>query len=270
MKSVAEWLRGLPLPAAAPASSSPKSPADRGAAPAEGDAPDYAFPGGHALGGELPLGHLHVWGGPPSAGKTAVLLGLLHDAARRGRETALATYDLPAQTLALRLLAMTSGVAVDDLAAGRVSSEKAAGVARARARLEALPLRILEARGCGVAVVRPSAQSAAGALHDLAALAARRHAAVVVVSRGLLPASPDAGLPDGGLAGEEGMDPAIAREADRVGWVAPAGPATNAEARLLSNRHGVRHAVPLRYDVPTGRWLPGSEGLAGSERPPAP
>jgi hypothetical protein len=266
MKSVAEWLRvlseGLPLPD-----------------PAPGDGPDYAFPEAHRLGGELPRGHLHVWGGPAvqtldqSAGKTAVLLGLLHDAARRGRETLLATYDLSPATLALRLLAMTSGVPVADLESGRLRAPRppdaaaAAAVARARARLEATPLRILEARGCGVAalewhvlrdprrvevlgvdflqaVVRPSAQSAAGALHDLAALAARCHMAVVVVSRGPLPAPGEAPGDD------------LAREADRVGWIGPAAAAPSlAEARLLANRHGVRHAFTLRYDAATSRWL---------------
>jgi hypothetical protein len=250
MKSVGEWLRGLALPD-----------------PSPGDGPEYAFPEAHRLGGELPRGHLHVWGGPPSAGKTAVLLGLLHDAARRGRETLLATYDLAPATLALRLLAMTSGVPVVDLESGRLSDADRDAVARARARLETLPLRLLEARGCGIAalewhvvrdprrvevlgvdflqaVVRPSAQSAAGALHDLAGLAARRHLAVVVVSRGLLPAAGDS--PGDGFE----------READRVGWVGPAASAPFAEARLLANRHGGRHAFTLRYDPATSRWLP--------------
>src|SRR5438094_10323164 len=70
----------------------------------------YAMPAAHLLGGELPQGHLHVWSGPPGGGKTAFLLGLLLDAARRGRGSCLATYDLPAATLALRALAMESGV----------------------------------------------------------------------------------------------------------------------------------------------------------------
>jgi hypothetical protein len=253
MKSVAEWLAGSPLPAPAPG---------------RGGAPEYAFPEAHRLGGELPLGHLHVWGGPPSAGKTAVLLGLLHDAARQGRETLLATYDLPGATLALRLLAMTSGVPLADLEAGRLGEGEAATVARARARLEALPLRLLEARGCGVAalewhvlrdprrvevlgvdflqaVVRPSAQPAAGALHDLAGLAERCHMAVVVVSRGALAAAGDA---------PEDVDPA--READRVGWIDRAGSSPLGEARLLANRHGARETFPLRYDAATSRWLP--------------
>src|SRR5687767_13579374 len=109
MKSVGEWLLGLPLPAASPA-------------PATGESPDYVFPEAHRLGGELPLGHLHLWGGPPSAGKTAVLLGLLHDAARHGRETLLATYDLSAPTLALRLVAMLSGVPHAQLETGRLDA----------------------------------------------------------------------------------------------------------------------------------------------------
>src|SRR5262245_57163743 len=94
----------------------------------------YAMPAAHLLGGDLPQGHLHVWSGPPGAGKTAFLLGLLLDGARRGRGTCLATYDLPAVAVALRLLAMESGVplaAIDG--AGPLAGDAAAAVAHARA-----------------------------------------------------------------------------------------------------------------------------------------
>src|SRR5438477_10964830 len=108
---------------------------------------DYALPGAALLGADLPAGHLHVWCGPPGAGKTALLLGLLHDAARHGRPSVLATYDLAAPSVALRLLAMTSGVAVHDLETRTLSPEAAAAVAGAKARLSALPIHVLEARG---------------------------------------------------------------------------------------------------------------------------
>src|SRR5881392_2034739 len=93
--------------------------------PAEaGELVDYALPGASLLGADLPAGHVHLWSGPPGAGKTAFLLGLLHDAARHGRPVVFATYDLPASTLALRLLAMASGVPMHDLEAARLTAEE--------------------------------------------------------------------------------------------------------------------------------------------------
>lgn len=244
-------------------------------APAAGPGPDYAFPEAHRLGGELPLGHLHLWGGPPGAGKTALLLSLLHDAARRGRPTLLAAYDRSAETLALRLLSMTSGVPFAVLEGGRLDPPAAAATARARSRLAALPFWILEARGFGVgalewhavrtpsrlevlgvdfleAVVRPSGQPRSGGLDDLAALAHRRHAAVLVVSRDAPLAAPEA--PDR-------ADPPDARTADRVAWLGPARGVTSREwgpreARILANRHGERSTCPLHFDPATSRLLP--------------
>lgn len=67
------------------------------------------------LGADLPAGHLHVWGGPSGAGKTSFLLSLLHGAAARARPVVYATYDLPASTLAMRLLAMLAQVHVGAL-----------------------------------------------------------------------------------------------------------------------------------------------------------
>src|SRR5262245_40846585 len=99
----------------------------------------YAMPAAHLLGGELPQGHLHVWSGPPGGGKTAFLLGMLLDAARRGRGVCYATYDLPDSTLARRLLAIESGVPLSALDRGDRSRETDDALAAARARLSALP-----------------------------------------------------------------------------------------------------------------------------------
>ncbi len=250
---VAEALEGLPIPG-----------------PAAGPGPEYAFEEAHRLGGELPLGHLHLWGGPPGEGKSALLLALLHDAARRGRPALFATYDRSAPTLALRLLAMTSGVPFADLDAGRLSEAAGAAAARARARIEALPFSILEARGLGVAalewhavrafarvevvgvdfleaVVRPAGQPRHGTLDDLGALARRHHAAVVVVSRDAL---------SGADAAPDAVDPPEARAADRVLWLGPARGAAVGEARIVANRHGARSSCPLNFDAPTSRFLP--------------
>ncbi len=127
----------------------------------------------HDLGADLPAGHLHLWGGPNGAGKVSVLLSLLCGAAARGRRILYATYDLPADALARRVLAMHAGVSLADIPeaddvseAGGVS--KAGGndigvsraspnyeatllrLHRARKGLAPLPLTILEARGLGV------------------------------------------------------------------------------------------------------------------------
>ena len=134
MQSVRELLQPLDLPAVC-----------------ERSAAGYRLPSVHALGAALPQGHLHVWSGAPGAGKTAFLLGLLREAARHGRPTLLATYDLPASTLALRLLAMEAGVSLADLDGGRLVGSDAQAAALARARLVELPLHLLEARGLSTA-----------------------------------------------------------------------------------------------------------------------
>lgn len=109
------------------------------------------------LGADLPQGHVHVWGGPQGAGKTAVLLGLLHDAALRGRSCVYATYDLGAPALALRLLSMAADVPLGHLpdphapvADGTLTADEKPRAAAARRALNRLPIHFLEARGFGV------------------------------------------------------------------------------------------------------------------------
>lgn len=223
----------------------------------------YAFPAAQVLGAPLPQGHLHVWSGPPGAGKTAFLLGLLLGEARRGRHVVLASYDLSAAALALRLLAMESGVPLHDLEGAELSSAEAADVARARARIEGLPFYLLEARGLTVAsledrcvrapcrvdvlgvdyaeaVVRPSSQPVAGAFRDLSSLAQQRWIAVVAIAR----SSPlERGAPDEILT------------ADRVGWIAPDTATGTSAAAVIVNRHGAKPSCRLRLDPESGRFV---------------
>ena len=246
MYSVRELLDGLSLPA-----------------PAAGATPDYALPGAHLLSAELPQGHLHVWSGPPGAGKTAFLLGLLREAARRGRGALLATYDLSAPALALRLLAMDSGVPLDALDGGGLTPAQQTAVARSRARLATLPLHLLEARGLSVAsledriarhpvpfdtlgvdfveaVVRPAERPVSATFQALSELARRGWLAVVAVAR----TSP-----------VEQLAPEQADAADRVGWIARAADADEMrEASLLTNRHGGLHRCRMRLDPENVRF----------------
>lgn len=241
-------------------------------------AADYRLPAAHVLGADLPQGHLHVWGGPPGAGKTAFLLGLLREAARHGRPTLLATYDLAASALALRLLAMEAGIALADLDGGTLGAADAQAAAAARARLSSCPLYVLEARGLSTnsledrlvrspvrfdvlgvdyveAVVRPSGSRGDGVpatLHELSELAKRRWLAVVATARPSAAAMPAS---------------AQASEADRVGWIAPADERGATEASLLSNRHGGLASCRLRLDVPSARWV--EDSPAGGVAPPA-
>lgn len=258
MRSLCDLLDAIPLPPV----------------PA-GEAADYALPNASLLGADLPAGHVHLWSGPPGAGKTAFLLGLLHDAARHGRPVVLATYDLPAATLALRLLAMASGVPLHDLEAGRLTPDEAAAAGRARARLRTLPFSVLEARGLGVAslddrllragtriavlgidyleaIVRPEGRPLGGAVSELSDLASRRFLAVVCASRAPLEAI---------VAAPPTVSP------DRVGRLAPAAgdapldaPAPVVEARVVENRHGGRPACRLRVDAAAGRLLSADDG----------
>ena len=269
MQSVRELLEGLDLPAIS-------------ARPAA----EYRLPSVHALGAALPQGHLHVWSGEPGAGKTAFLLGLLREAARHGRPTLLATYDLPAATLALRLLAMEAGVSLADLDGGHLVGNEAQAAALARARLSALPFHLLEARGLSAAsledrlvrspvridvlgvdyveaVVRPAHGHGDGVpatLHELSELAKRRWLSVVATVRT---------APRGMVAPASAFD---VRDADRVGWIAPRDESGAAEASLLSNRHGGLTSCRLRLDAPSARWVqPPSvpEGTSGHESLPA-
>ncbi len=225
----------------------------------------------HDLGAGLPAGHLHVWGGPTGAGKTAFLLSLLHGAALEGRRVVYATYDLPAETLALRLLAMAAGVDARELACGTLPPEQALRASRVRSGLSSAPFQLLPARGLSVAsledrlvrmpfraevlavdylqaVVREATSDAGRVLRDLSALASRLHVAVVCAVR------VEAGPP---AAADEPTLGALAPEAaDRVGWIAPAAGSGARRAEILSNRYGARPTLPLTVDPHNGSLHP--------------
>jgi hypothetical protein len=248
MKSLRELLAGLDLPVVRPAA-----------------AAAYHLPAAHLLGAELPQGHLHVWSGPPGVGKTAFLLGLLHAGARQGRTTLLATYDLSAASLTLRLLAMEAGVPLDALDRRPLAPDVAEAAARARARLASLPFHVLEARGLSTAsledrlVRSPVRFDVLGV--DTVESVVRSGAAVVATSR----PAPGAARPT----------TVRTTDADRVGWIAPLDDRGAAEASLLANRHGGLASCRLRLDGPSARFVEEAEpivdeGGPASPRPPPP
>ncbi len=265
MQHLSDLLAGLALPTIEP---DPRAPV--GAIP--GCESDLV----HTLGAGLPAGHLHVWGGPSGAGKTSFLLGLLYGAACRGRRVTYATYDLPASTLALRLLAMVSGVAPSALADGRLPAAEAHRAAVVRAEVARLPFWLLEARGMGVpslqdrlvrmpfraevfaidylqAIVRAPGTDLGQALRDLSGVAGQLHVAVVCAMRAGEESFRDAAAVDAALRAGSASD-----AADRVGWIAPATGSGTRRAEVLRNRYGDRPAMPLRVDPATGRLEPGS------------
>lgn len=252
MLHLADLLAALPLPAAHGSSAAP--PAETALV--------------HELGAGLPAGHLHIWGGPAGAGKTAFLLALLHGAAAQGRRVVYASYDLPVETLALRLLAMLACVDAQALARGTLAPEDAARAACVRAALAAVPFQLLPARGLSAvsledrlvrmpfraevlavdflqAVVREPNTDPGRALRDLAALATRLHVAVVcaVRSEGAAETSSDLGALD-------------VEAVARVGWIAPAGGSGARRAEVLRNRYGARTAVGLTLDPSSGALHP--------------
>lgn len=247
------------------------SPADPGAAsarlagigPAAPCAKDVALV--QELGVGLPAGHLHVWGGPTGAGKTAFLLALLHGAAAQGRRVLYASYDLPPETLALRLLAMTADVDSRALAAGRLEPAAAARAAHARLALERTPFHLLAARGLSVAsledrlvrmpfraevlavdylqaVVREVNTDSGRALRDLSAVATRLHVAVVCAMRSA----------DAAVEAPAALDGLSTESADRVGWIAPADGPGARRAEILRSRYGARSVLPLTLDLSNG------------------
>jgi hypothetical protein len=264
MLHLSDLLAAIPLPKAEIPEPVPAAPAP---CPRSGEA---ATPVGdatlvHDLGADLPAGHLHVWGGPPGAGKTSFLLGLLHGASQRGRRVVYATYDLPAETLAMRMLAMVAGVDVDDLpdpggaeSAGGLSPQRLACVLHARERLSTLPFDFLPARGFSTdsladrlvrmpfrpevlavdylqGVIREPGTDMGVALRSLSDMAEHLHVAVICTVRG---------------AGDgEGVRES-ASLADRVGWIGagvPEEPGVH-RAEVISNRYGGKPKATLRID----------------------
>ena len=227
----------------------------------------------HDLGADLPAGHLHLWGGPPGAGKTSFLLTLLLGAACRGRRGVYVSYHLPATTLALRLLALTSSIDAETLAAGvldpgSLTPEQQAVAGAVRARLSRLPLYVLEARGYSVpsvedrlvrmpfraevvavdylqAVVRDTPSDAGQTVRDLSSLACRHHVAIIAALQ----------------ATDENASWDLAQLADRAGWIAPSGGSGLRRADVIRNRYGARSSVPLRLDRTSG-------ALERMDRPP--
>lgn len=238
------------------------------------------------LGGDLPAGHLHVWGGPSGAGKTSLLLSLLHGAASRGRPVVYATYDLPPSSLAMRALAMLADVDVGRLPdpggapSSRLSPAQAARLASVRDELRALPVHVLPARGFSVAsladrvvraperaqvlvvdyvqaVIREPGTALGSTLRALSDLATHLHLAVVCVFRAEpVPTTEDAN----GETQDRADRPLLAEAegvADRIGWIAPADGSGVRRAEILRNRYGERPSVPLELDAASGRLAPG-------------
>lgn len=261
MQHLADLLAAIPLPYD-PQEEGPPQGCPR---PARCCAPDLV----HDLGADLPAGHLHVWGGPPGAGKTAFLLNLLYGAASQGRRVVYATYDLAPETLALRLLAMAAGVDVDALpdpggppSRGGLSSEATRRAVQARAVLAHLPFFVLGARGFSTrslwdrivrmpfraevlavdylqGVVREPGTDHGFALRALSDLAEHLHVAVVCAVR----AADRLG---------DGLSPDATACTDRVGWIAPSGGTNAHRAEVLLNRYGERPALHLRLDTASG------------------
>jgi hypothetical protein len=198
MNSVRELLEGLSLPA-----------------PAAGAAPEYALPGAHLLSAELPQGHLHVWSGPPGAGKTAFLLGLLREAARRGRGALLATYDLSAPALALRMLAMDTGVPLDDLDGGRLTCPGDGRRALEGPALDPAPPRARSPGAVRRVPGRPDRAASRAVRHPRRRLRRGRRAPARAARRRDLPGPVRPG--PAGVAGRRGRRPDLAGRAPRAG-----------------------------------------------------
>ena len=255
--------------------------------PTDAHLPLAAVPLPDPLAADLPRGHLHLWGGPDGAGKRSFLLALVRHAAARGQGVLYVTYNLPAESLARRLLAMLARVAPDALPDGAAASSQLSPTEAARARaarkaLSDLPFALLEARGFGVrsladrlvrlpwrasvcvvdtlqGVVRPRGQDLSGAMQDLSALASHHHVAVLCSVRAAgvdLQAFGQDRSPDRVCAWALSSPAAPTAEG---GHAAPAGENATGPtdtctriAEVLHNRHGACARTPLSYDLRTG------------------
>ncbi len=211
----------------------------------------------HDLGADLPAGHLHLWGGPRGAGKSAFLLSLLHGAATGGRRVLYASYHLPAETVAVRLLAMAAGVPAREITSGPTDPDAAKRVARAGHALSTLPFWVVEARGFSAAsledrlvrmpfraevlaidllqaVIRPDGEELGSLVRTLSLLASRLHLAIVAC------------LEADARPGE------VARHCDRAGWIEPADAPGRSHAEVIENRYGPRVAADFLIDESRG------------------
>jgi hypothetical protein len=278
MLHLSDLLAAIPLPAAEPDESEPAA-ALRRAEPRA--AAKHATPAAqrgdmalvHDLGADLPAGHMHVWGGPTGAGKTSFLLTLLRGAAAQGRRVVYATYDLPAETLALRMLAMAAGVDVGRLpdpggpeSAGGLSAGALERTCRARAALSGLPFSFLQARGFSThsladrlvrmpfraevlavdylqGVIREPGTDLGVALRSLSDMAQHLHVAIVCAVR-----AAEEGTGEGARALTTTALGAADDVPDRVGWIAPARCPGGHRAEVIRNRYGEGRSVPLHFD----------------------
>ncbi|MDJ0973522.1 MAG: DnaB-like helicase C-terminal domain-containing protein [Planctomycetota bacterium] len=298
MEHLGTLLASIPLPDEASATSSgPGLPASE---PCTEDAASRRLL--TELGADLPAGHLHVWGGPSGSGKTSLLLSLLHGAAAGKRPVVYATYDLPASTLAIRLLAMLANVDAERVPdpgakAGATDLDRAslARLARVRDALADLPFYILSARGFSVgsladrivrapvrpqvlvvdyvqAVIRERGTEIGESLRALSGLAVHQHLAVVGVFRADTAVSGDvrAAMDSMERTGADLVEPGVAQVAARVGWIMPVEPSApdqgTRRVEVLSNRYGRRASVPVHIDPTSGRVEP----VTDEPRPPAP
>lgn len=91
------------------------------------------------LGGLRP-GQLVVIGGRPGGGKTALGLTIAASAAKAGTPAFFASMEMPAQEIAERLLAASSGVGMHTLRRGGMSPADVAAVSRAADRIKGRPI----------------------------------------------------------------------------------------------------------------------------------
>ena len=262
MRQLGDLLATIPIPQAgrAPATVSPPSAAHQ---PLNAEAVDLVTD----LAAGLPAGHVHLWGGPVGAGKTSFLLTLLCGAAQCQRRVLYATYDLPASSLAHRLLGMTAGVAPDRLPdpggsyeGSDLSADEWDRVRASRRYLSSLPFTFLESRGFTTdsirdrlarmpfradvlavdylqAVVRERGTNVHDAVAQLTDLAHGMHVAVLCALR-----------PDEGVRNREVAARGFAKTTnvpDRVGWIEPSGE-KDRRADVVMNRHGAQTSKVLR------------------------
>lgn len=122
--------------------------------------------------GGLARGELAILGGRPSTGKTTLALSLAAHVARRNAGVGWFSLELPSSDIALRLLALESGLPVADLRVGRFDAEAVFRLESATADVGRWPaLRIVDAAGQTV-------ESVAAAVRELAA---RTGLALVVI-----------------------------------------------------------------------------------------
>jgi len=111
-----------------------------------------------ALTGGLEPGQLVIVAARPSVGKTAFALNIADEVSRRGHTVAVFSLEMTKRELTQRLIALRTGVSVDEQRSGRLTAEQWGKVSACQGSADGQRLFLIDRQAIGVAYVRAVAR----------------------------------------------------------------------------------------------------------------